>query len=724
MALPPLVDQRWFLFRPPASDGAASTVTVVDLAHMVVIGAGAATLKTALREACARPATGKPRRPRVVVVATERDLAEVKGAMPGVAVEVAEPPEALISAVHARDQRVAASGGKRTLGWAPDLMTELLDLSLELLDLSPWSFVDDTQSIEVHAPDLGIEAGELVVLGAAGRQYGFMLFPDAATAARFRAVARLIEAGHAEALDDTDVGSYLTLNLDLPDDLPYELVAAAHRAGYREELYPLPVRVTPTEVKVAGPLELRKLVLVGQALCELVVEHEDALEAGTPASIEEEGVRLVYRGLQGAAHSPVPAAAPPPEGSAAHWRVDDFALLERLTDLADELLPASWREPIDADDADDPDAPLVVTALELWPTLLGGPLGATTPLAELRRLRPEAFDARAEAILAAQAVAWTGLWEVHSLVPGRGFSARDLLTHEERFISDVAASQSVRERSILCARVVTIGEDSWLAAGAEHAIAPREADELRRIVCEHFDWPKTKAVPLAKVLAPRAQRQLAGLWRDHIEALFARPLPDIATPQGEDVRVVEDHYALADADLSRIPNAEPPEAPGDPWFLRSGEGPFLKSDMHVERGALRVVSLTSEQADRARNQLEATFGRALRHLERSTERIQDRARQSPPSPSTAPTEEMQRAVAAFKAKHYASWPDVALPALDGKTPRQAIATKRGRAQVERLLADLEHHEQAVPPAARYDVDILRTALGLPPSRVHPGVPRH
>lgn len=397
-----------------------------------------------------------------------------------------------------------------------------------------------------------------------------------------------------------------------------------------------------------------------------------------------------------------------------------MSFLHHLVTLADELLPATWRAPIDPHFVGGP----MSDALELWPTLLAGPLGARTPIAELRRLRPETFNARAEAILAAQAVAWTGLWEVQVLAPGRGLSVRDLLTHEERFVSDVSASRSTQERAILCARVVTIGEHSWLSAADERVLGPREGDEARLLACERFDWPKTKAVPVAKVLAPRAQRELRRIWRDHMEVVIARPLPDIATPQGEEVRYVEDLYTLAAPDLARLPGAEPPKAPGDPWFLRSGEGPFLKSDIHLERGPLRVVSLTIEQADRARSQLEATFGRALRHLERSTERLQDRARRGPPPPTAPPTDEMQRAAAAFKAQHHATWPDVPLPALGGKTPRQAVTTKRGRAEVERLLADLEHHEQSDSPAARYDVDILRTALGLPLSRVHPGVPRH
>ena len=85
---------------------------------------------------------------------------------------------------------------------------------------------------------------------------------------------------------------------------------------------------------------------------------------------------------------------------------------------------------------------------------------------------------------------------------------------------------------------------------------------------------------------------------------------------------------------------------------------------------------------------------------------------------------MAAAILQYKAGHYGTWPDHPLPALEGKTPRQAMRTQEGQAKVERLLAELEHNEQASPPAERYDVDELRTALGLPLSRLHPGPPRH
>jgi hypothetical protein len=66
----------------------------------------------------------------------------------------------------------------------------------------------------------------------------------------------------------------------------------------------------------------------------------------------------------------------------------------------------------------------------------------------------------------------------------------------------------------------------------------------------------------------------------------------------------------------------------------------------------------------------------------------------------------------YKRKHYEAWLDESIPALDGKTPRQAAATRLGRQRVDLLLKEMENHEARVPEAERFDFDRLRRALNI------------
>lgn len=720
MALLPLVDQRWYLLRLRSRSGEPS-VTVIELAHGVVLGSGAPSLKAALRDACARPKNGKPRRPKVVVVATEADLAEVKGAMPGVAIEVGPPPEHLTEAVLTDHERQKASGSKRTLGWSDELFGEMFQLADDLFELEPWDLFADSKWLRVRTPWQGDQEGVLIVLGQAGQQYGFLLFPDARAAGRLTDLAHQGLRSGRDLLRDTDFGEYFAFNLDEEHEVPPEVVMVGRRFYYHGPRFPLPIRVIGTTADLASPLEASRLVALGSALCELVAEHGDLLEQGEPAAITWEGITLSVDGTE--VMSPEDEI---PLDADAQWRADDFALFSRLRALADELLPG-WLDKADFEPSEEE----MRDALELWPILLSGPYRSSTPIAELRRLRPDLFEARVEAILAAQAVAWNGLWEVIAITQGQGFTARDLLTHEERFIRDIAGSRSVRERTVLCARVVTVGETSWISAADLVGLAPRDADDARLLACERLDLPKTKAVALAKVLVSRVQRALPRIWHEHREAVHARPLPELRTPDGEVLLIVEDGYTLygpnVEAVLSAIPGMEPPAEAHDSWTLSSGDGAFQRTSIAREVQHWNASSFTLEQADRTRAVLEKAFGKRVSHLGRATQRLEDRqpAAASPGvSGSQANTPEVQAAVLQFKSDHYATWPDHPLPALDGKTPRQAMRTQKGRAAVERLLAEIEHREQASPPAVRYDVDALRTALGLPLSRIHPGLPRH
>lgn len=58
------------------------------------------------------------------------------------------------------------------------------------------------------------------------------------------------------------------------------------------------------------------------------------------------------------------------------------------------------------------------------------------------------------------------------------------------------------------------------------------------------------------------------------------------------------------------------------------------------------------------------------------------------------------------------WPDTALPALGGLTPRQAVATTGGRDRVEALLRTIEYRAHGSASVKPDDFDGVRRALGL------------
>ena len=111
---------------------------------------------------------------------------------------------------------------------------------------------------------------------------------------------------------------------------------------------------------------------------------------------------------------------------------------------------------------------------------------------------------------------------------------------------------------------------------------------------------------------------------------------------------------------------------------------------------LKVEVLTQEEMMRRADRMEAKPPRVSKE--------EDALKNSP---------EVQEAVRQMMAKHWAEWPDIPIPALNGMTPRTAAKSPRGRELLESLLLDFEGRNMDEPDdMQRVDVAALRKELGM------------
>ena len=111
---------------------------------------------------------------------------------------------------------------------------------------------------------------------------------------------------------------------------------------------------------------------------------------------------------------------------------------------------------------------------------------------------------------------------------------------------------------------------------------------------------------------------------------------------------------------------------------------------------LKVEVLTQEEMMRRADRMEAKPPRVSKE--------EDALKNSP---------EVQEAVRQMMAKHWAEWPDIPIPALNGMTPRKAAKSPRGRELLESLLLDFEGRNMDEPDdMQRVDVAALRKELGM------------
>jgi len=123
---------------------------------------------------------------------------------------------------------------------------------------------------------------------------------------------------------------------------------------------------------------------------------------------------------------------------------------------------------------------------------------------------------------------------------------------------------------------------------------------------------------------------------------------------------------------------------------------------------------SAERFARARKWLEKLPGVAFKSVRtrRWDEAQKDRPldeRISPPAPVEM-TPELNAAVQEMMNKHYMAWTDMSLPALGGKTPRQACQTEAGRGQVLMLIRTMP--DPMGPGSVRVPREAMMRELGL------------
>lgn len=339
--------------------------------------------------------------------------------------------------------------------------------------------------------------------------------------------------------------------------------------------------------------------------------------------------------------------------------------------------------------------------------------------------------------LAAQKESWLSAWEVIAVEPGVSITVRDLLSLEERYVREISASQTLHIREVLLGRIVDYADESLLCGAHPRPLPPVEAAEVVRRARGRLR--RKRAVPVDRLREEPFGRYLIKRWEEAVEALDDRMSipPDIRNTDGDALLLTTDHFDFAPEaraqvllNLSEMEGVDTDETDDDTGpvyvFLKpknrihASWGTTVIGRACVADNVLRVETNSIERADTLRIHIEGACGELVRH------RIRDHmdptstaitsgmtgATDSEPSSAQNPPPEITQALEEFKRRHYADWPDHALPVLDGLTPREAAATAQGRNAVDVLIKEMEHHEHRSSGLDAFDFSDLRRELEL------------
>jgi hypothetical protein len=328
------------------------------------------------------------------------------------------------------------------------------------------------------------------------------------------------------------------------------------------------------------------------------------------------------------------------------------------------------------------------------------------------------------------------VYEVVDTAPGSHFQARDLVRGGQPVrVDDRRASQDLLQWDRIAARLLEIKGRTYLGAGvlrlsfddaaefleALGKIEKRLLNQVRRpLRREGLSEIDIRRLPAADVILGEMAPLFTRRWLTTMLELLLDPSPpEIRNFEGEAAQFCETRLPVLDLDqVARIEARldalaelarEAADRPEWIWLASTAqhaephhasrpqgqaeEGARLLGSVRLERDALILETNSTGRAERGRDLLAAALG-PLVGLPSTSCRTPAQALANMPRAPTAQLslslDEQNAGMEHVLDRHYRATLDAPLPALDGKTPRQAVRSKAGREQAARWLKYLEN----------------------------------
>jgi hypothetical protein len=360
------------------------------------------------------------------------------------------------------------------------------------------------------------------------------------------------------------------------------------------------------------------------------------------------------------------------------------------------------------------------------------------------------------------------LYEVVDLRPGHDLVVRDLIRGGKPVrVDERMGSETVAPWDRVALRLLSIGGTPCLAGGALHfphetaaallAAIDRTAKHERAAAKRRAKRAgQPEEIPLEKVkagilldLAPIFTRT----WLMDALGRFSQPPPRMVNFDGHDIVFTEMRYALRSdvaAEIERRLDTAPlierdsegvPEwtwLQSDAWSpvapvqgqkhapsggFEDEDGGWTFARIALNAGSLVLTCNSRERAEAARLKLaellEGLIGEPLigmQTVEQAIAENRERRGDESAAPEAVPPEIAGPLLKEFLDGHYRQCLSQPVGMLDGKTPRQAVRSKKGREQVVAWLKYLENstarRARDEPAAAAYDFTWMWEELGI------------
>jgi|GEM_PF-1018683 len=386
------------------------------------------------------------------------------------------------------------------------------------------------------------------------------------------------------------------------------------------------------------------------------------------------------------------------------------------------------------------------------------------PLAEcfLADHKSKNIDSEIRRMMEATLAAPYSFYQAVEIEPGAGFRARDVLREMEVRITERSASTLIEKGNVMFARVVSLDGVSFMMGNGTQPLRAVFLSDLVDVRNELFPAGGPGGNPEGSKTLRESEEYLRGVYFGLTKAQD-KSNTDIRNADGDPLVLHTLRYSIRafEPAFDALKDLEPGGAHrNDADLMAENEvtevGENVRARIHWLKGkgkgsqgqsviatitltdSTMIVEVNSERRSKAlQKEMKKRLGDSatLMHIDATPAAgILKEKLNSPAQRTPAPLSEDQRRLRELPEvqgllkeateKHWKSWPDTAIPALRGMTPKQAAKDKLGRELLESLLLEYESRSASQPDEfLKVDVDELRRSLGLakspPPQREDP-----
>jgi hypothetical protein len=333
----------------------------------------------------------------------------------------------------------------------------------------------------------------------------------------------------------------------------------------------------------------------------------------------------------------------------------------------------------------------------------------------------ETFSEAEEPIIRGWLESVYSYFEVEEVVPGKYCRISDLILKKEIKVYDSSSSKKLRRSDIIGARPLTAGENKYFSGVI--SVYPAA---FKKLIIDYFN---SEFNEYRKSRGPDGDiNEYLREWGFHISS-YAEDLasnPQFVTPEGEELVPASATYLIKDGSdvlekIGRIKSLKQIIGPDDEiriFSLEDEDGNDILGSLELADNKIKIESYSLNILNKAMSLIEKELGGHIDHLEdrikspdsyiRKDKEEKVKLKKLPPGVKSLKELEKQLD------EYYTDWIDQPLPALKGKTPRDAAKTSEGRKDLNLVLNELENIYQHAKMRGEpyFDLNKVRKQLKL------------